>query len=479
MSGARHWWKAVPEAYKVPLVVAGFMIVVGLVASHLVVRGLVNTQEREFQRLVDLETEYLSVTLGPLLLRDDIWEMFALLDLATQRRTGPRPVLITLVSATGQTIVSSDPVAHPIGRSYAGENTGSASGEGDEDGPSRRAVTRQILYQDMPRASMVIDFDVADMLNERELATRTLLLGNAFATVLLAFVGYVLVKLYMRPITYLMSAMGAATGRFEPIPPDRIPSGESEIAKLYQTYNMLLASVEKRKSAERRLAERERLVSLGRLAGKIAHEVNNPLGGLLNAVDTIKTYNERSAIVLDSAELLERGLTQLRDIVRSTLDVYREGGAKATLGRADLDDLCQLIKPEASKLGQHLDWSVDVPEEVLALFPSGKVRQIVLNLLLNASHISGLQGQIGFRAWTEGDRLLMAVTDSGPGMRPEEKARLLEEQPSESGAGLGLHLVRELTLSLSGNIKVGFAANGRHQISIALPLTNGGKADAA
>ncbi len=70
----------------------------------------------------------------------------------------------------------------------------------------------------------------------------------------------------------------------------------------------MTTAVEARAEAERRLAERERFVSLGRLSSSLAHEINNPLGGLLNAADTIVTYADRPEVVRESGNLMLRGL---------------------------------------------------------------------------------------------------------------------------------------------------------------------------
>ena len=117
-----------------------------------------------------------------------------------------------------------------------------------------------------------------------------------------------------------------------------IPRGDPELSRLISTYNRMTTAVESRAEAERRLAERERFVSLGRLSSSLAHEVNNPLGGLLNAADTILSYSDRPEVVRQSAELMQRGLSHLRDVTRAILDENRLGRVGQSLRPEDLED---------------------------------------------------------------------------------------------------------------------------------------------
>src|SRR5690606_5363424 len=109
----------------------------------------------------------------------------------------------------------------------------------------------------------------------------------------------------------------------------------------------------------------------GRLSSSLAHEINNPLGGLLNATDTIRRYADRPQVVRQSADLLERGLRHLRDVVRATLDENRIDHGGARLGRRDFEDLRLLIEPEVARQGQSLDWRVEAMPDQLSRWDAG------------------------------------------------------------------------------------------------------------
>lgn len=469
-----------PLMVKVPLLAAVLLVLVGVLASQLVLRALVTTQERHLRDMALLEFAGIEATIGPFVVRDDIWEMFDLLDRVTLRDGALRPLQATLIDPLGRVIVSTAPDTNPIGAqrgAMISEATPVTAEHYDLNGGSV-ALSRVLQYQGRPLGQLIIGFHTADLVAERARTTRFLILGNAVATLVAALLGFVLMRRLLRPVARLTDLMGRNTDTLEPIPDSAIPRRNPEIARLYETYNGLIRAVEERNATTRRLADRERFVSLGRLAGTLAHEVNNPLGGMLNTVDTLRAYPNRADVVTSSAELLDRGLRHLRDVVRAMLEIHRDALESRPLSSADMEDLNLLIRPEAESRGQQLRWDVTLPDAYVARLPAGKVRQIALNLLLNASSVAGYGGEIGLRLVRDGEVALLAVHDSGPGLPAHLQARLLSDAPVEPGGGVGLRLVRELVQGIGGQIALGQSAQGLPEIQVRLPCTATGGPDA-
>jgi signal transduction histidine kinase len=330
-------------------------------------------------------------------------------------------------------------------------------------------VNAPLLYQGREIGQIVTELDVTDLLAERREVAMWLLFGNSAATALLAFGGWLAVSRLLRPVATLVEAMDDSRGAPRPVPQAAIPRGDPGLARLIQTYNRMTTEVERRAEAERRLAERERFVSLGRLSSSLAHEVNNPLGGLLNTADTIRTYAERPEVVRQSAELMQRGLSHLRDVTRAMLDQNRLDRAGQPLRPEDFEDLKLLFEPEAASRGQVLDWNVDAAPASLALLPAAPVRQIALNLLLNAGSAARRDGRIGFGVANGARQLSITISDDGPGFGTGDLGRLMASGPLPPGGGVGLRLVHDLVESLGGNIEHE-RKDGTTYVRVDLPL---------
>jgi signal transduction histidine kinase len=234
-------------------------------------------------------------------------------------------------------------------------------------------------------------------------------------------------------------------------------------------------AVGEREALVTRLADEERLSGLGRLASGVAHEINNPLGGLFNALDILKTHGDKPHARRGAIDLLDRGLRGIRDVVRSVLAVYRPDREPRDLLAADIEDLALLIAPEIRRKGIDLAWRSDLPKDVAV--PAFPVRQMVLNLLINACRAVGYGGSVILTANVEGDRLQIEVDDSGPGM-PANVVAFLEEKGAPGpivGVGLGLWVARRMATELGGRIGAGTSPLGGARVRLTVPLRLGVK----
>lgn len=445
--------RGVPFSLRVPLIVMGLMVLVGFVASQLVLRTLQATQQERVQELVRLHVDGLATALGPAVLREDVWEVYDILDRAGQAMADGRMVLTVAANRGGRIIAASDParasVDADLGPIASDAQPIDAIRVSGPDGHLR--VLTPLLYQGRPVGQLLSELDITDLIKERRNAVLVLWIGNGLATIVLSLGGFVFVRRLLTPLRHLTRQMTTMQGRPQAIPDVQMPRSDPELVTLFQTYNAMAVEVQARIDAERRLAERERFVSLGRLSSSLAHEINNPLGGLLNATDTIRTYADRADVVREASALIDRGLRHLRDVVGATLDQHRTDPDHRPLRQADFDDLRLLFQPEAARMGQHLDWQVTAQDKDLEGWPAGPVRQIVLNLLLNAGLAAGESGRVTFVGdATHG--LILTVSDTGPGLSQAAQERLLGDRPLPLGGGLGLRMIRDLCCSLYGQI---------------------------
>lgn len=464
------WFPPIPLSIKLPLLAAAMMVLVGTVASQQVLRSLAQVQDARIQELARMHVEGLSVALGPLVLRHDIWEVYDTLDRAAQAGEGRRMVLTAVADERGRVLAATDPRRVPMDSDIAAlAGDAVALDNLSVDGASPVvSLLAPLTYQGRTVGQIATELDVSDLLSERRQALLFLVMGNAIAIGLLSTAGFLAIRWMLKPVTTLARQMTETQGEPHPIPLSDIPRGDGELARLARTYNSMVGAVAAKAEAERRLAERERFVALGRLSSSLAHEINNPLGGLLNATDTIRSFADRPEVVRQSADLLDRGLRHLRDVTRATLDQNRMDPETRMLTPDDFEDIKLLIQPEVSRLALDLEWSVDPSAVTGCCVPAGPVRQIALNLLLNACAAAGQSGRVGLIACAQGGHLILQFTNTGAAMPKPALDRLLDDGPLSPGGGVGLRLVRDFAKKMGGAI-THTHENGVTRIAVHLP----------
>lgn len=458
-----------PLTIRVPVLVSLLMIALGTVASERVLTRLAELQERQLREMAEVLLDGLSVAVMPAVIRRDVWETFDVLERSSRRDEGLRMGVALVVLADGSVLAASDPARFRTGSRLSREMAGAPLANqlrltGDAEVVQ---VRRPLIYQGERIAELHAELDVRDLLNQRREALWALAFGNLAATLLLAALGYLMVRRMLKPVGLLATYMadGDDDGP-RPVPERLIPAGGNEFAGLLRRYNALVEAERERRETLERLAEHQRLVSLGRLASSVAHEINNPLAGLLTALDTMKRHGNDQSVLQRSVELLERGLVGIRDVVQAMLEVHRPPRAPRPLAPSDFDDLRLLIAPEIHRRAHGLEWQVDFAADDGKSLDSAPVRQIGLNLLLNASAAAGRGGRVGFYVAREGDVLCLAVEDSGPGLGAEALRRLGLDNGAKTadsatggegrpdGQGIGLRVVRGHLEALRGRISV-------------------------
>ena len=169
---------------------------------------------------------------------------------------------------------------------------------------------------------------------------------------------------------------------------------------------------------------------------------------------------------------LKRGLAGIRNVARAALVTYKGGSETNLLTRSDLDDLSLPVQHETGIRRLHLDWHRI--SEPLAIDSAG-VRQITLNLLLNACAASRFVGIVTVTVSCSDGALRIAVADEGPGL-PKDMAALLnraasEPAPSPESKGLGLWMIGHLIRRHGGRAEVEHPGVGT-QVVVALPVVS-------
>jgi signal transduction histidine kinase len=333
-------------------------------------------------------------------------------------------------------------------------------------------VGRTVTTEAGPAGRLVAALDIGPMLAARARLSWMIVIADLLLAGLFAVLTWLALARLGRPLRALVERLSEGAHR----PPARLPdamlaAADPRTAQVLAAYNRMVEGVRERERLATELAERDQAAALGRMAATIAHEVRNPLGGLATAVSTLRRFGDRPEVREESLAFLERGIGALDRIVTSTLNVYRPEDDRR-LARADLEDLRQLLRPAAERGGVAVAFDVDLPADELAL-GSGGVRQVLLNLLLNACAATPPGGRVGLRAWVEGEEMVCEVTDEGPGLDPDRLG------PAGRGAAsrrLGLDVVVGLLGSLDARASVAARPGGGTLIRLAIPLRAGAAA---
>lgn len=227
--------------------------------------------------------------------------------------------------------------------------------------------------------------------------------------------------------------------------------------------------------ANRKLAEAHRLASLGRLSAGIVHEINTPVGSILSNNEVILRSLERIKTLLAQAqtsgspppakamEMLDvvAGLAnvdklaceRISGIVRSLKTFARVSDHDRR--KVDVNELVHhTLKLSNAVFRRRISFVPDLAElPPVECFPA-LLSQVLLNLVVNAAQAIDGEGTVTVRTRVEGSNAHISVTDTGHGIRPEDRAKIFRAgyttKPIGEGTGIGLALSREIIVDTHG-----------------------------
>jgi signal transduction histidine kinase len=206
---------------------------------------------------------------------------------------------------------------------------------------------------------------------------------------------------------------------------------------------------------QRSLTHAERLAAVGEMAAGLAHELRNPIAGVQMALANLRRDLDdpqlASRLELAIAEL-ER-LTRLLNHQLSASRHVPEPSRRLHL-RTLVDDLLALLRYQVPA---HIRLAARVDDAIRCRLPRDRVRQALLNLVLNSVQAMGDEaGHVRVDAHREGERVVLVVTDDGPGFPPElvKAGSPPFVTHRNGGTGLGLAMVRRLAMDLGGQLSL-------------------------
>ncbi len=337
-----------------------------------------------------------------------------------------------------------------------------------------------LLLQALSYTNTIMDVESLHrevLLEDISHATRTEI-GLVFATVvaLLVLIGFFIRYRILAPLRDLQQLLlRLAKEDFTPIETRKI---DPMLRPIFGSYNLMvehLAELEEGKrlyakslEAEVRsataalleqqggLARSERLAAVGELAAGIAHELRNPLAGIQMSCANLRNdfvepdMIDRMSLVIEELKRMARLLNELLDLSKHT---------PAPMEAFDLSELIrELVALLRYQIPSAVDLILDLPPSLACRLPSSRIRQCLLNLILNAAEAIGQnRGQITLRVEDLGrGRLSIRVSDDGPGFSEEILKNGIRpfSTGKASGTGLGLAMVQRFVRELGGQLQL-------------------------
>jgi two-component system NtrC family sensor kinase len=233
---------------------------------------------------------------------------------------------------------------------------------------------------------------------------------------------------------------------------------------------------------QRQLTQADKLASVGRLAAGVAHEINNPLTGVLTYASLLAKRCAGDPQTLEDLEVIVRETKRCRGIIRELLDF-----ARPTAPARKPTDLNEVVRRAlavvTNQFHEHrVELVLDLAEALPEAFADGnQIQQVVVNLLLNAADAIGPDGgQIHIAtaelpaADPDGAGVELRVADTGSGIRPEDLPHIFEpffSSKGNRGTGLGLAVTWGIIASHHGTIQVQSEPGHGTRFTLRLPRT--------
>jgi len=265
-------------------------------------------------------------------------------------------------------------------------------------------------------------------------------------------------RLVARPLHQLSQAMAAFPEQTVEVLD--LPKSRDEIGSLSTSFTALCQRLYVSQQALAAASEQgfrtEKLAALGQLTAGIAHEINNPLAGMLNCVKTMEEEPENLDLQKRYLPLLRKGLRRIELTMRQLLNYGRIEPLQIHQVNIDMVilDCLELLRHRL----QNIVVNLDLRFNALCCIDSEAIKQIVMNIILNATQAMAEGGSLNISSREEKGSVILTIEDTGMGIAKEVQDKIFDPffttKEVGEGTGLGLAVTLAMVQRLSGNIDV-------------------------
>jgi PAS domain S-box-containing protein len=238
----------------------------------------------------------------------------------------------------------------------------------------------------------------------------------------------------------------------------------------------MIADITEHRAAREQLAISERMAASGRIAARVAHEINNPLAAIQNSVSLIRMDIPEQSEAREYLDLMERELKRVASIIRQMYGLYQRNQNAAT--RVDLASTCKevIMMLRAQAGSRSIILHNKKMAKAFSLVSEASLRQVLYNVIINAIDASPDNSCIDIEIFAQEPWAIIDVLDRGKGISPDDALKLFEpfyttkETYSGKGLGLGLPVSLSMVNSVGGQISLTPREGGGTRCRISLPL---------
>lgn len=328
-------------------------------------------------------------------------------------------------------------------------------------------LARTVSEQPAPGVQFLILRSVDESLRFLGAVRRDLLLFAIFTMVLALLASYFTARTLTRPLAAIVEGMRETARSGDLTRQIHIESRDEEASLLASTFNHVASSL---LAFQQQARHKERLTSLGRLSATLAHEIRNPLtiikGSALQLLEEKSLGRDEREAAADIIQEVDR----LNRLVQSVLESARPDSFR--IEEVDINELCRdCLGAVSDSPGVTTEGSWDPALERAPADPA-RLKQVLLNLLLNAREALSSQGTIRVATRREVADYSISVSDTGRGIPREDLPNIFDPffTQKPNGTGLGLSVARNIVEGLGGTISVRSEEGQGTEVEIRLPL---------
>ena len=219
-----------------------------------------------------------------------------------------------------------------------------------------------------------------------------------------------------------------------------------------------------------------KLAALGELGENIAHQLSNPLAGVLSLAQCILQSDHLSKETKKDIQDIVEGVSRSQEIISQLLDFSR---ADSHLNVYDLNEVVRKTLPFVKSMICFSDFHVELYKKPLFVkIQAGLLKQVIFNLLKNAcqavAELNQSPQQVNIKTHLEHNKTILHVEDNGKGIRPDDYENVFKPffttKSRDKGTGLGLNMSRHIVESFKGNLRAGRSSLGGACFTLSLPL---------